>query len=242
MRLRVDLLPAADPQGVVVLVDTLRTCTVAPILFDNGLTSLALTPRLKLARRFATETGAVLLGERAGLPPEGFNHGNSPAELRGVRFDGRAAVMVSQNAPTALARLGAVDRLLLGSLYNAEALVERVLELEPETVTLVCSGFDGQEDLDDALTAGFLAARLRQRRPEARYDGAARLAVGLLRAFPDPVEALWDSAAGRYLRGLELGDDLAVAGMVAQSGVVPELRERVERDEGQLFHFTPAAR
>lgn len=237
MRLRVDLLPTPGAEGLVVLVDTLRTCTVAPILFDNGLELLTLTPRLKAARRYAAETGALLLGERAGVPPEGFNYGNSPAELRRVRFDGRAAVMVSENAPAALARLSRANGVLLASLYNAEAVVARVLAQEPDLVTLVCSGFGGREDLDDVLTAGFLAARLRGYRPEAEFEGAARFAAGLLRAFPDPVEGLWDSAAGRDLRGLELGDDLAVAGMVAQSGVVPRLEGREERDEGPLFHF-----
>ena len=108
--------------------------------------------------------------------------------------------------------------------------------LNVEEVALVCCGFGGNEDLDDALTAGYLAARLEQR-TQLELSSAAHLAVGLLKAFPDPLEAFWTSQSGRYLRGLNLSDDIAVASLVSQSGKVPELEEKSVIDGTPLYRF-----
>ncbi len=238
MHIRVDLLPSPPYDDVVVLIDALRTCTVAPLLFENGLTRLHLATKTKLARSRAAEAGWLLLGERKGLPPEGFNYGNSPAELRRVDMTGIEAVLVSENAPATLPLLGGAEQLLLGSLYNADAVVGRAVELAKERVYLVCSGLWGREDLDDTLAAGFLAARLQHRDPSLELGGAARLAVNLVRAFPDPLEAFWRSSSGQYLRTLNLLDDLAVASLVSQTEHVPELTHTQTHEHGTLYTFT----
>ncbi|HEX7022250.1 MAG TPA: 2-phosphosulfolactate phosphatase [Trueperaceae bacterium] len=244
MKIRVDLLPHRQPESayrdVVVLIDVLRSCTVAPLLFDGGLEDLYLSPSLRRARAFAAQEGALLLGERRGLPPEGFNYGNSPTELGQVDFTGRSVVMVSENAPQALPVVSCAQHVLLGSLYNADAVVRRALALAESEVTLVCSGFGGSEDLDDALTAGYLAARLRQQAPDSNLAGAAPMAVSLLKVFPDPLEALWQSRAGQTLRQLELQQDIAVAAFVSQSERVPQLERQVELQDSPLFHFGAA--
>src|SRR5690606_33610953 len=98
MKINTDLLPSGPYEGVVVLIDVLRTCTVAPLLVDMGVTELALTASLRTAKSAAQE-GALLVGERQGVPPEGFNHGNSPVQLASADVAGRSVVMVSENAP-----------------------------------------------------------------------------------------------------------------------------------------------
>ena len=238
MHIRVDLLPAPPYDDVVILIDVLRTCTVAPVLFENGLKRLHLATKLKLARSLAEETKWLLLGERKGLPLEGFNYGNSPAELRRVDMTGAEAILVSENAPVTLPLLDGAGHLLLGSLYNADAVVERASKLAKERIYLVCSGLWGREDLDDTLAAGFLAARLRYRNPATELGGAARLAVNLVQAFPDPLEAFWRSSSGQYLRALHLLDDLAVASLVSQTEHVPVLTDTRRYDHGTLYTFT----
>ena len=237
MHIRVDLLPSPPYDDVVILIDVLRTCTVAPILLENGLNRLHLATKIKLARTLAEAKKWVLLGERKGLPPEGFNYGNSPAELRRVDMSGAEAILVSENAPATLPLLTGAEHLLLGSLYNADAVVERALTLAKERIYLVCSGLWGREDLDDTLAAGFLAARLLHRQPNAELGGAARLAVNLVQAFPDPLEAFWRSSSGQYLRALNLLDDLAVASLVSQTEHVPVLTDTRRYDHGILYTF-----
>ncbi|MEJ2289764.1 MAG: 2-phosphosulfolactate phosphatase, partial [Deinococcales bacterium] len=111
-----------------------------------------------------------------------------------------------------------------------------------ESIDLVGSGFEGEPDLDDTLGAGLLAALLGERLPTAARSGATRFALSLLRAFPDPMEALWQSVSGHYLRRVGLEHDLAFASQVSASRVVPQL---VDRQPGAgsapLYLFAPAA-
>jgi 2-phosphosulfolactate phosphatase len=241
MRIHTDLTPTGTYRDVVVLIDVLRTCTVAPLLFERGLTELALTPSLRSARAAAAE-GWLLLGERQGVPAEGFNFGNSPAEIAAIDLSGKRAVMVSENAPRWLPQVADAKCVLLGSLYNAAAVGAVAAAQAQESIDLVGSGFEGEPDLDDALGAGLLAALLGERLPTAARSGATRFALSLLRAFPDPMEALWQSVAGHYLRRVGLERDVAFAARVSASRVVPQL---VGRQPGAgsapLYLFAPAA-
>ncbi|MEX2542875.1 MAG: 2-phosphosulfolactate phosphatase [Trueperaceae bacterium] len=237
MRVRIDLLPRPVYHGeLVVLIDILRSCTVAPVLFDGGLSRLTMCASLREARKDAAG-GKLLVGERAGVPPEGFNYGNSPSELRRADLAGREAVVVSDNAPKALPALEGASEVLLASLYNAAAVASAVRSAARERVSLVCSGYHGQEDLDDTMAAGFLAGEISRLTGGVRFEGAARLAIGLLRAFPDPLEALWHSTAGRTLRSHELAEDLAVASMISQSDHVPRLVAIDAGRHSDLYRF-----
>jgi 2-phosphosulfolactate phosphatase len=245
MRLKVDLLPRGPYADVVLVVDVLRATTTAPLLFERGLETLFVTPSLKAARAYAAEGGHLLLGERDGLPPEGFNYGASPADLSQVDFSGRTAVMTTQNGPRTLPVVQDARVVLLGSFYNARAAAEAAVELARDEVGVVCAGHEGNESLEDTLAAGFLARRI-ERALEAR-DGAeplelrdaARLAIALLRAFPDPQEALVQSVAGRILARLGLHEDLAHASLISQTAMVPVLREVLATDAGPIYRFEP---
>lgn len=244
MRVRTDLLPQRDYGGeVVVVIDALRSCTAAPLLFDRGLATLFMTPSVRIALRTAESQDLLLLGERGGVPPEGFNHSNSPADLLRLDFSQRSAILVSDNAPLVLGQVAGASEVLLASLYNASAAAERAVQLARQHntgISIVCCGFNGQQDLDDTLSAGFLAAEIRRLEPDVRFEAAARLSLSLLQAYPDPVEAFWHSTAGRYLRKLERADDLAVAARVSSSSHVPQLvtPALAAGDTELLYRFT----
>lgn len=242
MRLRVDLTPRSDYQDVVIVIDVLRSCTVAPILFQNGLKELYLCPSVRASREAAAERNLLLLGERRGLPPEGFNYGNSPAELQHIPMHDRSAVMVSENAPKTIPHASLAKHVLLGALYNADAVVAHAHAVATEEIALVCSGFAGHEDLDDAFTAGYLAARLKQTAPGLELNGAALMAISLLKAFPNPLEALWQSRTGHYLRSINLPEDIAVGAALSQASVVPKLQAVETFRTSRLYRFTPADR
>lgn len=237
MKINTDLTPSGPYQDVVVLIDVLRTCTVAPLLLDRGVAGLALTPSLKRAKT-AGQGGALLVGERQGVPPEGFNHGNSPVQLATAEVSGRRVVMVSENAPRWLERASEARTLLLGSLYNAAAVADAVARLRPERVDLLLAGFAGEPDLDDAVAAALIAELVKERVGDVSLGGATRFASTLARSLPDPLDALWRSVAGQYLRSIDLEEDIAFCARVSASSAVPTL-ERVEAgDTAPLYHFT----
>lgn len=236
MLVNTDPIPTGPYGDVVVLIDVVRTGTVAPLLFDRGLRTLTLSPSIKRARAEAS-LGVKLVGERGGVPLEGFNHGNSPLELSQVDVDGSEAVLVSENAPSVMAAVESGKHVLLASLYNAAAAAELAAGLTRGRIDLVCCGFRGVPDLDDLLAAGVIAAALGT---ETRTRGSTRLALSLLRSFPDPLEALWQSTSGTYLRSLGQERDLAFCAAVSVSRTVPRLDAVVDGGDGPLYRFTAA--
>lgn len=247
LRVHVDPLPL--PVGereddaysdVVVVIDVLRTSTVVPILFERGIDAVRLSPGLRLARRAAAASNDLLIGERRGLPPEGFNLGNSPVSLDSQDLGGRRAVMVSENAPAALPHVAGARTVLLASLVNASAATALAAERATARIDLVCCGFRAAADLDDLATAGLLADLLLRERPEATPSGATELARNLLRVGADPLALLWNSSAGRHLRELGLERDLGVAADVDRSSVVPVMGPPEQVDDGTLYPFHAA--
>ncbi len=249
MRLKVDLLPRDTYGDVVVIIDVLRATTLAPLLFEQGLETLFLTASLRTARSFAQNHDLLLLGERGGVPLEGFHFGASPAELRHVDFSGKHVVMTTQNGPNVLSFAASARVVLLGGFYNARAVSQRVFDElvslgNPDTeIAFVCAGQSGSESLDDTLAAGFLARRIQNlaARQEIVLElrDAARLAMALLRAFPDPQEALVQSQAGEILIRLGLHDDLAMASLISQTDKVPTLCATIPWDPEPVYAFKP---
>jgi len=242
MQIHTDLAPAGPYDDVVVLIDVLRTGTLAPMLLDLGLTRFALTASVRRARQEADADPSVLLmGERGGFPPERFNHGTSPAVLRLIDVRGRAAVILTENAPRAMAAAAGAPVVVLGSILNARAAVALAAERSRGKVYLVCSGFAGEPDLDDALAAGLMAGMLRERVADVTYTGATAFAVAMLRSYPDPIEALWHSSVGTYLLALGSDQDLGLAGATSISSSAPVLVGVDETGVAPLYRFAPPA-
>jgi len=243
MRIHTDLAPAGPYEDVVVLIDVLRTGTLAPMLLERGLSRFALTGSVRRARQEADADPQVLLmGERGGFPPERFNHGTSPAELRQLDVRGRSAVIVTENAPKALASLGNAKAVILGSLSNARAVAQMAASLSDGRVNLVCSGFGGEPDLDDGLAAGLIAGLIRTIADGAEETGATSFAVAMLRSYPDPIEALWHSRVGNFLRSLGSDQDLGIAGAASVTGMAPVLSDVDQTGVAPLYRFTISGR
>ena len=238
MRLRVDLIPR-PPYGesAVVLIDVLRATTSITILLERGAREVWVTPRVSTARQFAKD-GDLLLGEREGIPPEGFHYGTSPVELEKINVSGKRIIYTSDNLPLALEKIAYRGRVYLAGFRNAAVLLDHIIREEVESVAVVCAGFRGAEALDDALAAGFITRSLRLKlRSNLRLGDAARLAASLLDAYANPVDGLWASASGRFLNRLGYGDDLAVASLIDVSRTLPVL-DRVRKLEGiPLYRF-----
>src|SRR5690606_19615060 len=172
------------------------------------------------------------------FPPERFNHGTSPAALRHLDVRGRAAVILTENAPKALAAVSSAPAVVLASLLNARAAAELAARRSRGKVFLVCSGFAGEPDLDDALAAGLVAGLLRDAAAdEVVQTGATALAIAMLRSYPDPIEALWHSSVGNFLRALGSDQDLGLAGAASLSPTAPVLPAVDGEGVAPLYRF-----
>ena len=135
---------AEGATGTVVVIDVFRAFTTACLAFRQGAERIVLFEAIESARAFAGSIdGAVLLGEVHGVKPDGFDFGNSPAEVSGVDFTGKTLVQSTRAGTTGVTRVRHADRVLAASLQNARATAEQILATGPDRVTLVAMGWEG---------------------------------------------------------------------------------------------------
>ncbi len=230
-----DVAPVQD--RTVVLVDVLRAASSIAAAIQNGARSVVPASSAEDALRIANSIGreeTLLAGERGGLPIEGFDLGNSPAEFRREIVAGRTVVMATTNGTRVLAALAAARAVYIAGLVNLGTVAERLARLD-EDVTIVCAGREGRVSADDALCSGMvveacLGATARARKgARARDVGLGDGAIAALalaeRHAGDP-EFLRRTAAGRALERIGHGDDVERCARVDSIPVLPVFSDR----------------
>lgn len=160
--------------------------------------------------------GRVLAGERGGLPPPGFDLGNSPAAIE-VPAAEELVLATTNGSPTIVRAAEAADTVLIGALINLEALARTVVATARD-VLVVCSGTDGRFALEDAYVAGRLCAELSGERSDA-----ALAAERIARTPGSALETLRASADARALDRVGLADDVAWCARESVTDVVPRV-------------------
>jgi len=188
--------PGALRGGVAVVIDVLRASTMIVHALANGCEAVIPCGEIDEARRVAADlpTGSALLaGERRGLPIDGFDLGNSPAQCTREVCEGKTLVMTTTNGTRAILASLDADLVLVGSFVNFAPTVQRLL-LEKRPTHLICAGTDGAISYEDALLAGAFAARFADMERPMGND-QAEIARGLWLHVED---ASWFRAEGPH--------------------------------------------
>jgi 2-phosphosulfolactate phosphatase len=152
----------ADATDAVVVIDVIRAFTTAAFTFAAGAQEIFPVATVEeawtLRRQFPT---ALLMGEVGGLPPAGFDLGNSPAALVNADLRGRRIIQRTGAGTQGIVRCARADFLLAASFVCAQATARLIQEVSPATVTLVSTSDQGE----DAACAEYLAALLRNETP-----------------------------------------------------------------------------
>lgn len=220
-RIELAMLPAEaleiDTEAFIV-VDVIRATTTIATLFAAGMDSLVAAGTLDLARALAAAEGRLLFGEVGGLPPAGFDFGNSPVEAAKAPVRGHGGVLFTTNGTAALCLLAARGPVFSGAAANATALAEHVAA-RYASVTVVCAGNAGGKrfSLEDFAAGGLLAGALSDAAPAAALGDAAALA----RHTPDLAELIGLSDHAAIVRGLGLAHDVEFSKRLDTSAAVP---------------------
>jgi 2-phosphosulfolactate phosphatase len=214
VRLDVAFAPAQirHNEQIFAVVDTLRASSTVVTLLDRGVPEVIPAGSVDEARRLRERLrGHLLCGEAGGLPPPGFDYGNSPAEFATAALDGRPVILATSNGTRVLADLAAAPAVLVGALLNREAAAAALLALAVEhgrDVCVVCAAApSGALALEDALGAGAIAEAALRQDPGLQPTDAARFARdAFLLSRADLAVAL---ASGRH------GAELIAAGFAA---------------------------
>lgn len=103
----------------------------------------------------------VLMGERNGIPPVGFDMGNSPSALKQKGLGGKTkGIICTSNGTQALLKAEQYGRnVVVASALNASCACDAAMEMGEE-IGILCAGKGGRVMLDDAVCAGMLAEKL----------------------------------------------------------------------------------
>jgi 2-phosphosulfolactate phosphatase len=223
--------------GCCVVIDVLRASTTIVYALAAGAREVIPCRTIDEARKLARELppGSVVLGgERHGLPIEGFDLGNSPAEYTPQVVTGKTVVLTTTNGTQALDRARQAARVFIGAFVNLTALSSKLAGEAP--VDLVCAGTDGQPTTEDVLFAGAVAARLSSDSSWQLDPHAESARQAWLELVADPtatsarlLAALGQSRGGQNLLAIGMQHDLALAAEIDRFSLVPSFDTRSGR-------------
>lgn len=150
---QVGLEACAEATGLVVIVDVIRAFTTAAYAFGAGAAKIILVSTVEEALAHKQlDPEMVLIGEVNGLPPAGFDFGNSPTEIAAQELRGATIVQRTGAGTQGAVRSVRADRLLAASFCVASAAAEYIRLAALEDTTFVISGMDetGRGDEDRA--------------------------------------------------------------------------------------------
>ncbi|KPK22034.1 MAG: hypothetical protein AMJ76_01025 [Dehalococcoidia bacterium SM23_28_1] len=244
MRLDVAPIPAllADLSGqVCIVVDVLRASSTIVTMLERGAQEVLLASTIEEAHRLHRELpGYLLCGEEGGLPPPGFDYGNSPSEFSALDLKGQRVILCTSNGTRAILAAAGAPLVLVGCLLNATAVASaacREAAARGLGVAVVCAGEEGGSAFaaEDTLGAGAIVDAIvdpgRRWPADLQLTREARVAVEHYRAQRGREEAtLQGTAHGRDLLALSLGQDLAFCARRDRFATVPRLQPG---DEGR---------
>lgn len=158
---------AVRATGLTVIIDVFRAFSTEMYIFNQG--ARYIIPVQTLDEAYALKKNHpeyVLVGERGGIKPEGFDYGNSPTEIQSVDFTDKVVVHTTSNGTKGLLLATGADEVLTGSFINAAAIVKHIKKLNPKTVSLVSTSPNiHEENNEDLMLAYYLRDCLEGKEP-----------------------------------------------------------------------------
>ena len=141
--------------GVVLIIDVLRAFSTAAYAFSRGAKEIRLVSGVDEALALKAQIpNARAMGEVGGLPPAGFDFGNSPTRILEQDLTGATLIQRTGAGTQGAVRAVNADVMLATSLVVAEATMEFVRKMTPDEVSFVVTG--GADNAEDLACAEFL--------------------------------------------------------------------------------------
>jgi len=224
---------------VCIVIDVLRATTTLATLAAGGVADVTVVAEIEQAFALRAAGGSkppLLCGEVRGLPPPGFDYGNSPVEFSRLDLAGRRVVLFTSNGTKALVRSAAAPAVFAGALVNRTAVVRAALAAASAAnrdLALVCAGTDlgAAYCLEDAFCAGALAATAAALLGSAPHWGdGAQTALRLYESFGGDAAAAFAAAEhGGALARIGLAVDLEFCARSDRYAVAPRVRREGEQ-------------
>ena len=162
-----DLETCHEATGLVVVIDVIRAFTNAAFVFSRGAKEIYPVGKVEEALQFKAETpNSLACGEVGGIPPEGFDFGNSPTQTNLLDLRGKVIVQRTGAGTQGIARSVTASTMLAASFVVAGATVKYIQQSKPREVTFVVTGqtYDGGDE--DLACAEYLESLLKSESPD----------------------------------------------------------------------------
>ncbi len=153
---------AKQAEGLTVIIDVFRAFSLENYLYDMGVKLIRPIGSVEEAFKLKETTpNSLLFGERNGIKVEGFDFGNSPSSVTPEIAKGKTILHTTSAGTQGVVNAKNATRILAGSLVNARAIAEYIIETQPEVVSLVCMGWNAEElAAEDELCAEYIKSIL----------------------------------------------------------------------------------
>jgi 2-phosphosulfolactate phosphatase len=155
----------ATATGTVIVIDVIRAFTTAAYAFQRGAESINLVGTVDQALSLKEKIpGVLVMGEVNGLPPKGFDFGNSPTQILEKDLRGKHLIQRTSTGTQGVVRSINAGAMLTASFVVARATVHYIFGLYAEHVTFVITGT--QQNDEDLACAEYLEALFRKQHPD----------------------------------------------------------------------------
>jgi len=155
----------ADATGLVIVIDVIRAFTSAAFCFAGGAEKMIPVGTIDEALKIRQDNPDFLVcGEVGGIPPKGFDFGNSPEQILKLDLRGRTIVQRTSAGTQGIVRSGNAGKMISASYVVASATAHYVQSQNPREVTFVVTGKSFSEGGDEDLScAEYLETLLQQK-------------------------------------------------------------------------------
>lgn len=159
-----------DATGVVIVIDVIRAFTNAAVAFSRGTKEIYPVSGVEEALQLKMQIpNSLVCGEEGGLPPEGFDFGNSPAQTDVLDLRDRFLVQRTGAGTQGIARSVKAETIFAASFMVAGATTKYIQMLKPEAVTFVVTGQYAPDHGDEDLAcAEYLEALFKGQGPDSK--------------------------------------------------------------------------
>jgi 2-phosphosulfolactate phosphatase len=166
--------------GVVLVIDVLRAFSNAAYAFSRGAKEIMLVSTVEEALALKAQIpNSKAMGEVGGLPPAGFDFGNSPTQILEHDLTGLTLIQRTGAGTQGAVKSKNAEVLLATSFVVAGATIEHVSRLNPNQVTFVITG--GENNDEDIACAEYL---------EKQFTGQAVEAQNFIRRVYESRDAI----------------------------------------------------
>ncbi len=135
---------AKQARGLTVIIDVFRAFSVACYVFGNGAKKIIPLGDIDIAYKLKKENpDFLLIGERDGKKPKGFDYGNSPTQIEGVDFTNKTIIQTTSSGTQGIANATNADEIITGGFVNVQAIINYIKKQNPKEVSLVAMGTSG---------------------------------------------------------------------------------------------------